>query len=133
MGWIGELRDLISWIGSRKKKEQKIANRKVSSISAPKVYNDFQLYPNKHKYRDYKVKWHCDFMKLDSSLVFNQVHLNSSGVNIHSKVSLDNYPELKNEKEGKKYIITGIIEKTEKDGIYLSKLIELKEDTFFII
>ena len=133
MGWIGELRDLISWIGSQKKKEQKIAQRKVSSLTAKKAYDDFKSYPNKHKYREYKIKWHCLFTKLESSLTFTQIHLRCNGVNILSKVSLNDYPELKNAKEGKKYVITGIIDKTEKSGIYLSTLIELEEDTFFVL
>ena len=132
MGWIGELRDLISWVGNGKKKERQIRKRKVSSLTAQKAYNDFKSYPNKHKYRNYKVKWYCEFVKLENSFTYTQIHLKSSGVNIRSKVSLSDYPELINEKKGEKYIITGIIEKTENNGIYLGKLMELEEDTFFV-
>lgn len=78
------------------------------------------------------MKWYCEFVKLENFLTYTQIHLKSSGVNIHSKVSLSDYPELINEKKGEKYIITGIIEKTENNGIYLGKLMELEEDTFFV-
>lgn len=128
---------LISWIvdsfkDSRKKKERRIRKRKVSSLSAQKIFNDFKNQPKKHKYKGYKVYWHCEFVKLETSSIINQIYLKCDGINIRTKVSLNDYPELRNENKGEKYNITGIIEKIEKDGIYLNKLIKLEKDTFFV-
>jgi hypothetical protein len=129
---------LFSWFSdmfkeNRKRKEQQIAKRKVSSLKPQEVYTDFKSHPNQHKYRGYKVKWYCEFGKLETSLIYTQIHLKCNEVNVLSKISLNEYPELKNAKEGKKYVITGIIDRTEKSGIYLSTLIKLEKDTFFVI
>src|SRR5699024_5939096 len=117
----------------RKDKEQEIKNRKVNSISIVDVRDDYKQNGNKAKYRGYKIRWHVEFFKLESSLIYSQMYLKSNKIIVYTKVTVENYPELKNEKKGEKYIITGIVDKMEKDTVYLEKLIELKKETFFVI
>ncbi len=137
MGWAALVNLFMSLYRSqkehKKKGEQKIRDREVNLISPQNVCEECKRTGNKVKYRGYKIRWYVAFFKLESSLIYSQLFLKNDKTIIRTRISLEKYPGLKNEEYGEKYIVEGIIDKVEKNTVYLEQLIELKRDSFFVI
>lgn len=124
--------------GSRRKKKdinKKIMERPVNPISPNQLLYSFQQEGNKERYSGYKIEWAVEFIKFEQALLSSQILFKSNSIEIKirlNKTNIETYPELKNEEEGAKYVITAVVDKIENEQILLKELIHLEKNVFFV-